>query len=745
MSLRLRLMRGLMRRGVKPLLARLGHVGGARTGMVLASLLFPLPFGVAARREAGGVPALWIVPQGGAAGPVLVWFHGGAYVTGSAFTHRGMLGRIARAAAAEVVAPDYRLAPEHPFPAAFDDGLAFLQGLGRPMAEVILGGDSAGGGLAAALAAHLCARGDVPAGLVLLSPWADLTLSGASLKTKAGRDPLLPAVAMAPVVEMVRGSHDASDPRLSPVFARWSQAPATLIQVGSTEILLDDSLRLASAFRAAGAAVRQPVSTYGFGHAVQDRIVWPSVLPGAPENTQPGAAEDADCVGMPTSSAACAGVDSRGPSAGVAGVVRKAGQRGAQASVAGPSERDPAGLAGLSGDRGKAGIGGKLIGGQIAGAILAQLSQNLTGAELTCPREAHEDLTILAGRSIVADACGQVENAGDERPENGNQGTNHLALGLGFDGTGKALGCCAQAGEEFVRAASAAVAVLGEEARKTFHAQTRGAVGCRVALEEGQRDGAVDVGEDRGSTGPEAFEQGAQLVGKLQAGGNEVITATYQRTQGADRVRGRGEWPEAVPICAQEIGQQVGIAAIILGPIGAVARARGLDRVRVDGHDRMTGCDQCIDNQPRGSFHSDGQIAGCAVPGEPAFHVAQALLVVARLETVDDRSAATIEDADGMRSAAPVQSNHESHGLIPPFAVTLAPAGRTCGKLIVRRSGGQPTAHQPVARFILPAPAARRVSRRPSNGERPGPSRRDAGSRSLASHTANLPVGRVHQ
>lgn len=158
------------------------------------------------------------------------------------------------------------------------------------------------------------------------------------------------------------------------------------------------------------------------GSAVQDRIVWPSVLPGAPENPQPGAADDADCVGMPTSSATRAGVNSRGPCAGVARVVREAGQCGAQASVAGPSERDPAGLAGLASDRPEASIGGKLIGGQIAGAILAQLSQDLTGKELTCPREAHEDLTILAERCLMADARGQVDDAGDELPENGNKG-----------------------------------------------------------------------------------------------------------------------------------------------------------------------------------------------------------------------------------------------------------------------------------------------------------------------------------
>lgn len=255
MSLRLRLMRGVMRHGVKPVFARLRHVAFARAGIRIVALAFPRPPGIRLRRSnAGSIALNWFEPAT-AGGPVVIWFHGGAYVTGSGWTHRGLLGRIARAAGVRVLAPDYRLAPEHPFPAAFDDGLALIRSLGVPVGDLILGGDSAGGGLAAALAAHLCGLGEVPRGLILLSPWADLTLSGASLKTNARRDPLLPVQAMPAVVALVRGTADAADPRLSPVFARWPAAPPTLIQVGSTEILLDDSLRLAASLRAAGAEV----------------------------------------------------------------------------------------------------------------------------------------------------------------------------------------------------------------------------------------------------------------------------------------------------------------------------------------------------------------------------------------------------------------------------------------------------------------------------------------------------------
>ena len=280
------------------------------------------------------------------------------------------------------------------------------------------------------------------------------------------------------------------------------------------------------------------------------------------------------------------------------GAIGEACQCRTQASVAGPSEGNPPGLARLSCDRREASICSKLVGGQVAGAILAHFGEDLTRAELACPWEAHENLAVLAGRGIVADACGQVEDAGDERCQNGDERADHFALRFGFGGASKAQGCCAQAGEKFVRAASATVALLSEEAGEAFHAQPRGTFGRRVALEVGKRDGAVDVGEDRGRPGPEAVEQGAQLVCELEAGSDEVITAGHKGAQGADCIGRRGERSKAMPVGAQQVGQQLGVAVIILRPRRAIARPRGLDRVRVDRHDRKTGRNQCIDDQP---------------------------------------------------------------------------------------------------------------------------------------------------
>jgi monoterpene epsilon-lactone hydrolase len=258
MSLALRLARGVMRHTIKPVFGRLSQVRVARAGLVLASLGLPLPFGVTARRDdLGGVGCLWLMP-GEASGPVLFWLHGGAHVMGSAFTHRGMVGRIARASGMAAVLPEPRLAPEHPAPASYEDACAAFDGLvasGVPPERIVLGGDSAGGGLAAALLSRIEAMGARVAGVVLLSPWVDLTLSGASMHANAARDPMLPVQAFSAVVAQVRGALSPEDPHLSPLFAPFRGRCPVLITVGTTEVLLDDSLRLAARLRTAGAAV----------------------------------------------------------------------------------------------------------------------------------------------------------------------------------------------------------------------------------------------------------------------------------------------------------------------------------------------------------------------------------------------------------------------------------------------------------------------------------------------------------
>lgn len=186
---------------------------------------------------------------------VMLYFHGGAYFAGSPRTHQGLIARLSKLTGLRVLAPSYRLAPEHPAPAAFADARAAHAALlskGYAPQHIVLGGDSAGGGLALALLADLCARDLRPAGLFALSPWTDLALTGASLTGNAAADPLLPIERVAEAVGYVRGALHATDPRLSPLYASFAAPPPVWLQVGTTEILRDDTLRMAGLLRQSG-------------------------------------------------------------------------------------------------------------------------------------------------------------------------------------------------------------------------------------------------------------------------------------------------------------------------------------------------------------------------------------------------------------------------------------------------------------------------------------------------------------
>jgi epsilon-lactone hydrolase len=235
-SLRLRLLNFGLRLFEKPYLVRETDVTRARRRLRLASRFFlgaPVPW-----RETtlAGLPCI----EAGA-GPTLLWFHGGAYVQGSRHTHRKMAQALALHGGCRVLVPDYRLAPEHPFPAAAEDALACWQALGEPAA---IGGDSSGGGLAFALL-HMIGTGPRPACVVAFSPWADMTLQGPTLTTNADADPMLPAARMAEIRDIVLAGADPRDPRASPVFAAFPDPPPALILAGTTEIVLGDAETLA--------------------------------------------------------------------------------------------------------------------------------------------------------------------------------------------------------------------------------------------------------------------------------------------------------------------------------------------------------------------------------------------------------------------------------------------------------------------------------------------------------------------
>ena len=207
---------------------------------------------------AGGVPAHWLTPPGADAGRVLLFLHGGGFELGSVRSDGELAARLGRASGMRVLFPEYRLAPEHPFPAAIDDVLAAWRWLrtdqGLSPGSLAVSGDSAGGGLAVSLLVATRDAGEaLPAAAVLMSPTVDLTSSGASMTERAGQDPVsTPAMLRQFAADYLAGA-DPKTPLASPLFAALAGLPPLLIQVGTADVLLSDSERLAAA--AAGAGV----------------------------------------------------------------------------------------------------------------------------------------------------------------------------------------------------------------------------------------------------------------------------------------------------------------------------------------------------------------------------------------------------------------------------------------------------------------------------------------------------------
>jgi acetyl esterase/lipase len=213
--------------------------------------------------RAGSVPAEWLVLPGSLTDRVVLYFHGGAYCLGSLDTHRGLAGTVASASQARALLIDYRLAPEHPFPAAVLDVQAaynWLLDQGVAPEQVALAGDSAGGGLVLALMVSTRDAGQpLPAAGVCLSPWADLTLSGRSWTTNARRELLLSAVKMRQMGQLYLGDADPRTPLASPLYADLAGLPPILIQVGGDEALLSDAEEVALRAKAAGVEVELEV------------------------------------------------------------------------------------------------------------------------------------------------------------------------------------------------------------------------------------------------------------------------------------------------------------------------------------------------------------------------------------------------------------------------------------------------------------------------------------------------------
>lgn len=241
--------------------------------------IFPLPDDVARTElELGGVKCVRLEPPG-AGEDILVYLHGGGYAGGSATSHSELAARLARAAGAVAVLPEYRLAPEHPFPAALDDALAAYRGLlseiGGGARRVVMAGDSAGGGLAVALCVALKEEPHaLPRALALLSPWLDLTCTSPSWDERFEGDPILDHH-LRDAAERYLSGADPRDPLCSPLFADLTGLPPALVLVGTHEILYDDSVSFAEVATEHGVEVELEI-----GHELIH--VWP-IFPITPE------------------------------------------------------------------------------------------------------------------------------------------------------------------------------------------------------------------------------------------------------------------------------------------------------------------------------------------------------------------------------------------------------------------------------------------------------------------------------
>ena len=207
-----------------------------------------------------GLPGEWVAARGTDDTGVLLFLHGGGYNAGSCKTHRDMAARLARAARVRVLLIDYRLAPEHPCPAAIEDAAQAYRWLLRQSivpGQITIGGDSAGGGLALATLIELRDSGaDMPAGAFMISPWIDLALAGESMQTRAHIDPLSSYEGLHAAAQLYLAGRNPRDPRASPLYADLRNLPPLLIHAGDHEVLLSDAIRLAEKAKAAGVQVQ---------------------------------------------------------------------------------------------------------------------------------------------------------------------------------------------------------------------------------------------------------------------------------------------------------------------------------------------------------------------------------------------------------------------------------------------------------------------------------------------------------
>lgn len=257
----MRIMGALMRPFVRRMMGRAGDPEKVRKQFeTVAKWSFKTPpFARYDRVEIGGAPALWVSSGAVARDPVILYLHGGGYIAGSPETHKKLAARLSRMSGVRVFLPSYRRAPEHRVIDAVDDAIAawnHLRSMGYDPHDVIIGGESAGGGLALSLLSHLCHAATPPRAAFAWSPFTDLSFSGLSVVENAKCDHFFPGDRVGDLTDMILGEHDPKDPRVSPLFAEFPDCPPVLLHVSDTEILRDDAMRMEEKLRLQGTDVR---------------------------------------------------------------------------------------------------------------------------------------------------------------------------------------------------------------------------------------------------------------------------------------------------------------------------------------------------------------------------------------------------------------------------------------------------------------------------------------------------------
>jgi epsilon-lactone hydrolase len=252
-----------------------GHIERAAFDQVIEQTI-DAPGIVYEAGDAGGISGVWCRPAQSREDAVILYAHGGAYIAGSAHAFRHQAGHIAARTRVPVFVPEYRLAPEHPFPAAVDDLKAAYRALSGQRANIAIAGDSAGGGLALVVFAFAHAQahagtGVAPKACSVMSPWTDLDLKGESVTSRADADPLLTEAALRAAAVQYLNGDDARDPLASPLYGDLAGLPPIQIMVGDAEVLLDDARRYAA--RAARAGVDATLHVWeGMPHVFESNV-----------------------------------------------------------------------------------------------------------------------------------------------------------------------------------------------------------------------------------------------------------------------------------------------------------------------------------------------------------------------------------------------------------------------------------------------------------------------------------------